>query len=64
MAKAPQKGERKSDQERPPIYVTPLGRRYVKAGELLRSKRGREMVDAMADLDFGENSSAGPSTDG
>ena len=64
MAKVPQKGEPKSDQERPQIYVTRLGGRYVKADELLRSKRGREMVDAIADLDFNEDFSANHPTDG
>ena len=34
----------------PKIYVTPLGARYVKADELLRSERGREAVKKMADL--------------
>ena len=34
----------------PKIYVTPLGARYVKADELLRSERGREAVKKMADF--------------
>lgn len=34
--------------ERPKIYFTARGERYVKAGELLRSKRGRAVVKKMA----------------
>lgn len=36
--------------ERPKIYVTRKGERYVKADELLRSKRGRERLAAMNKL--------------
>lgn len=36
--------------ERPKIYVTRKGERYVKADELLRSKRGRERLEAMNEL--------------
>lgn len=33
--------------ERPKIYVTPLGARYVKADELFQSKRGQAQLAAM-----------------
>ena len=36
--------------ERPKIYVTKKGARYVKADELLRSKRGRARVEEMKQL--------------
>lgn len=54
------KKSRKEDQngefERPKVHVTGSGRRYVKAHELLRSKRGRAKMEEMAKLDFGKNS--------
>ena len=37
-------------QERPEVYVRSRGTFYVKADELLYSKRGREAVDEMAKL--------------
>ena len=63
MSKESRKEGPRVDQERPKIYVTPVGGLYVKADELLRSKRGREMVDAMARLDFKRKSSARPAKD-
>ena len=42
--------ERQNVLKEPKIYVTPLGSRYVKADELLRSEKGREAVKKMADL--------------
>lgn len=36
--------------ERPKIYVTRRGGLYVKAGELLHSKRARAIIDKMASL--------------
>lgn len=36
------------ENERPKIYVTSRGERYVKAEELLTSKRGREALERMA----------------
>ena len=36
------------ENERPKIYVTARGERYVKAEELLTSKRGREALERMA----------------
>ena len=38
------------DRERPKIYVNSVGRRYVKVDELLRSTRGRQVVEKMAKL--------------
>ena len=38
--------------DQPKIYVTSKGARYVKADELLRSKRAREQIKALAKLDF------------
>ena len=46
------------DEERPKIYVTSRGARYVKADELLRSKRVRSEIDAMATLDIKQDSAA------
>lgn len=43
-----------TDEERPRIYVTPRGGRYVKADELLRSKRARKVIKAMAKLDLNQ----------
>lgn len=42
--------ERLKAQERPEVYVSSMGSFYVKADELLYSKRGREVVDEMAKL--------------
>lgn len=36
--------------DRPTVYYTSRGERYVKAEELLRSARGREAVKRMADF--------------
>lgn len=36
--------------ERPKIYVTRRGERYVKADELLRSKRGRAQLEKMVEF--------------
>ena len=36
------------ENERPKIYVTARGERYIKAEELLTSKRGREALERMA----------------
>ena len=52
-----------TEAERPKIYVTPRGARYVIADELLRSKRGRAVVNAMAKLDFKRPSPDTPSED-
>lgn len=54
MVNETQKGEQRSEQERPEVHVTRFGGRYVKADELLRSKRGREVIDAIAEFDFGD----------
>lgn len=51
------------DEERPKIYVTSRGARYVKAGELLRSKRARAEIKAMAKLDFNRTSTDTSSKD-
>ena len=40
--------KKEQDNDRPRIYVTPRGERYVKADELLRSVRGRAAVKKMA----------------
>lgn len=40
--------KKETENERPKIYVTSRGERYVKAEELLTSKRGREAVEKMA----------------
>lgn len=39
-----------TDTDRPPIYVTAKGGLYVKADELLRSKRARAVIDQMVRL--------------
>ena len=44
------------DEDRPKIYVTSRGARFVKAGELLRSRRARSEIDAMAELDAKQDS--------
>ena len=49
------------NEERPKIYVTSRGARYVKAGELLRSKRARAEIEAMAKIDLKQTSTAIPS---
>ena len=36
--------------DRPKIHVTPRGGLYVKADELLRSKKARAIIDKMAQL--------------
>ena len=50
-----------TDEERPKIYVTYRGARYVKADELIRSKRARAQIDAMAKIDFKRSSTSAPS---
>ena len=40
--------KKEPENDRPKIYVTERGERYVKADELLKSKRGREAVKKMA----------------
>ena len=44
------KKEQGTNEDRPPIYVTAKGGLYVKADELLRSKRARAVIDQMARL--------------
>ena len=44
------KKEQGMDEDRPPIYVTAKGRLYIKADELLRSKRARAVIDRMVRL--------------
>ena len=44
------KKEQGTDEDRPPIYVTAKGGLYVKADELLKSKRARAVIDQMARL--------------
>lgn len=44
------KKEQGTDEDRPPIYVTAKGGLYVKADELLRSKRARAVIDQMVRL--------------
>ena len=44
--------------DRPKIYVTSRGARYVKADELIRSKRARAEIEALAKLDFKRVSTA------
>lgn len=39
-----------ANEDRPPIYVTAKGGLYVKADELLRSKRARAVIDQMVRL--------------
>ena len=51
------------DEDRPKIYVTSRGTRYVKADELLRSKRARKEIDAMAKLGTKQDSTAASSKD-
>ncbi len=41
---------RNQEPERPKIYVTDKGARYVDANELMRSKRGRAAVKAAAKI--------------
>lgn len=41
-----------AQRERPKVYVTNSGSLYVKADELLKSKRGRAAVDKMARFNF------------
>ena len=52
MVKTSPKTRPSTDHERPTVYVTSRGARYVKAGELLRSKRARAVIDQVAELDF------------
>ncbi len=40
--------KKETENERPKIYVTSRGERYVKAEDLLTSKRGREALERMA----------------
>ncbi len=53
MKKVSPKKRPSTNRERPTVYVTPRGARYVKADELLRSKRARAVIEQMAKLDFG-----------
>ncbi len=51
----------KTDKESPKIYVTHRGARYVKADEVLRSKKARDQIDALANIDFKRPSTVAPS---
>ncbi len=44
------KESKNQEPERPKIYVTEKGARYVDANELMRSKRGRAAVKAAAKI--------------
>ena len=57
MSRESKREDTTSDFERPKVHVTVYGRMYVKPDELLRSKRGREMVKKMAELESGANRS-------
>ncbi len=61
MTKTSAKTRSATDRERPTVYVTPRGARYVKADELLRSKRARAVIEQMAKLDFGRKPSGASS---
>ena len=63
MSKESREVDQNGEFERPKVYVTPLGKRYVKADELLRSKRGRAELEKMARLDFGKDTSPNSRTD-
>lgn len=41
---------KEASSDRPKIHVTPRGGLYVKADELLRSKKARAIIDKMAKL--------------
>ena len=58
MFKKPARKQSGTDEERPKIYVTYRGARYVKADELLRSKRARAQIEALAKIDFKRTSTA------
>ncbi len=59
QAKAQKQSE--TDKECPKIYVTHRGARYVKANEVLRSKKARAQIDALAKIDFKRPSTVAPS---
>ena len=61
MFKKRARKQSETDGERPKIYVTYRGARYVKADELIRSKRARAQIDAMAKIDFKRSSTSAPS---
>ena len=61
MFKIRARKQSETDEERPKIYVTYRGARYVKADELLRSKRARAQIEAMAKIDFNRSSTSAPS---
>lgn len=61
MFKKRARKQSETDEERPKIYVTYRGARYVKADELIRSKRARAQIDAMAKIDFKRSSTSAPS---
>ena len=63
MSKENRKEDQNGEFERPKVHVIGSGRKYVKADELFRSKRGRAMLEKMAKLDFGKNSSSSPRID-
>lgn len=63
MSVKPSREQPGMDEERPKIYVTPRGAMYVKADELLRSKRARAQIDAMAKLDLKKAATITPSKD-
>ena len=43
-------GKKEPETDRPRVYYTSRGERYVNADELLRSTRGRDAVKRMADF--------------
>ena len=49
-SKKPHGGSSQDPADKPTVYFTRFGRRYVKAEELFRSERVREQVRSMAEL--------------
>lgn len=66
MSKNSQETKTTEVREKPEVYVSPQGERYVEANELLNSQRGQDAVDAMVNLEksikASESSSQGNET--
>lgn len=50
LSKKPRHGSGKDPDDKPTVYFTRFGGRYVKADELLRSKKVRDQIRSMANL--------------
>ena len=62
--KRPRSGSSQDPEDKPTVYFTRFGGRYVKADELLRSRKVRDQIRSMAELFRNDASRDGPDGSG